>query len=445
MISAIVLELLELASLELSLDGPSLNRSRKAMYLVDSLAIEVQTSAGLRQAILYCLSTDAFAEKIQRFLRPTLPDMPPESSHDHAATCPLLALQAKSDLSKSLCVLFIKTAMYTSQDNISLDSSVAAALFDKNTELLKRGCIKCKSYLSRSVSCSKERVSLLAEKSLSTVELSSADWRESLFKNLSTATQHQYYDIVKIVNEVCRDLEARCDSVERPLREAKEISDDLKLKLDSSEATVAMLENQAKERGLTMNSLEAENHRLVEQANAAEQRLQLLSTAHDQLGYRLECANRDALKFTESAREKEEQEKLAHLAIMTGKDEIYEMQSLELAESEARAKSLRDELAQRIAASEKTIACLEDSMNSTNKDLELSKLLAASREVEITRLLEREAKMIEDNQILELKVFRNLNNCSHCDGTEAFIVEGFRGSTRALKHRIKHQGRSLCE
>lgn len=420
MISAIVLELLELASSELSLDGPSLSRSRKAVYLVDSLAIEVQISARLRQAILYCLSTDAFAEKIQRFLRLTLPDMPPESSHDHAATCPLLALQAKSDLSKSL--LFIKTAMYTSPDNITLDSSVAAALFDKNTELLRRESIKCKSYPSRLVPCSKERV---AEDSLLTVELSSVDWRESLFKNLSVATQHQYHFIVKIVSEVCRDLEARCDSVERPLREAQEISNDLTLKLDSSEATVALLENQAKETALTMNTLKAENHQLVEQANAAEQRLQILSTAHDQLGYRLECTSRDALKFAESAREKEEQEKLAHLAILTGKDEIYEMKALEVTEAEARAKSLRDELAQRIAASEKIIACLEESMNSTNKDLESSKLLADSREVEITRLLEREAKMIVDKRILESKVFSNLISCSYCDGTEALIVGGF--------------------
>lgn len=438
MISAIVLELLELASSELGLDAPSINRLRMAMYLVDTLAIEVQISAELRQAILYCLSTDLFAVKIQRFLKHTLPEMPPDSPHDYAANCPLQALQAKSDLSKSLCVLFIKTAMYTTQDNISLNSSVAAALLDKNTELLRRGCIKCTRYFSRSVSCSKDRVSLLPEKSLSTVELSSADWRESLLENLSTAAQHQHHYIVKAVSRICRDLEARCDSVERPLREAEEVSNDLKLKLDSSEATVAMMENQAKERVLTINSLEAENKRLAEQVDAAEQRLQVLSTAHDQLGYRLECANRDALKFTETARENGEREKLAHLAILTGKDEVYEMQALELAEAEARATSLKDELAQRIAASEKIIACLEDSMKSMNKELELSKLLADSREVEITRLTDREAKMIVDKQVVESKVFRNLIYFSHYDGTEAFIVEGFRGSMRAFKHRAKH-------
>lgn len=419
MISAIVFEVLEVASSEFSFDGLSLNKSRKAMYLVDSLAIEVKISAGLRQAILYCLSTDKSPEKIQRFLKLTLPDVPPEASHDSAANCPVLALKAKSDLSKSLCVLFIKTAMCTSQDDTSLNSSVATTLFDKYTELLKRTTIVCKSYRSRSAPCSNERVPLLAEASLSTVELSSADWRESLLKNLSTAAQHQHHYIVKIVSEICRDLEVRCDSVERPLREAKEISDDLKLKLGRSQATVAMMETQAKERVSTIDSLEAENHRLVEQAGAAVQRLQVLSTAHEQLNHRLECTNRDALKFTESAREREEQEKLAHLAIVTGKDEIYEMQALELAEAEAHATILRDELAQKNAASEETIIRLEDSMQSTNKELESSKLLADSREMEITRLLERDAKMIVDKQVLESKVIRYPIHHSQYNGTEA--------------------------
>lgn len=406
-ISAIVLELLELASSEFRLDGPSLNRLRKAMYLVESLTTEAQTSARLRQAILYSLSTDAFAEPIQRFLRLPPPIMPPGLSHDSSANCPLLTLQAKSDLSKSLCVLFMKTAMYTSQDEISLDSSVATTLLDKHTDLLERNIVRCESYLSRVVHPSTGRV---PPGSLSTVELSSRDWRESLLKNLSTAAQHQHLSIVKIVSGICRDLEARCDNVERPLREAKERSDELELKLDNSEATVAMLENQTRKRILIFNSLEAENHRLVEQADTAEQHLQVLSTAHEQLSHRLECVNRDALKSAESTREKEEQDKLAHLAIMTGKDENYEMQALKLAEAEAITISLRDELAQKNATTEGILSRLEDSMNATNKEFEASKLLADSREMEITRLLELEAKLALDKQVVELKVFHNLIN-----------------------------------
>ena len=330
--------------------------------------------------------------------------MPPSSSHDSSANCPFLNLQAKSDLSKSLCVLFIKTAMYTSQDEIGLYSSVATALLDKHTELLERTSLQCDSYQHRSVHCSTESVPLPAQESLSTTSLSSSDWRESLLKNLSTAAQHQHHYIVRVISEICRDLEARCDNVEQPLREAKEKFGDLKLKLDSSEATVAKMENQARKRLSLFNSLQAENHRLAEQADATEQRLQVLSTAHEELSYRLECVTRDALKSTESAREKEEQEKLAHLAIVTGKDEIYEMQALELAEAEARAISLRDELAQKNAVNEEIVSRLQDSMIVTKKELETSKVLADSREIEITRLLELEAKMIAEKQMLESKV-----------------------------------------
>lgn len=407
MISAIILEVVELATSELSLDGPTINRLRKAIYLVDSLTAEVQTSASLRQATLYSLSTDAFAGTIQRFLRHSPPNMPPDSSHDSSPNCPMLTLQAKSDLSKSLCVLFIKTAIFTSQDEISLDSSVATTLLDKHTGLLERSRIRCKSYRSRLIPYSTERTPLLAEESLSTEELRSAEWRESLLKNLSAAAQHQYHYIVKSVSEICRDLEARCDNVERPLHEAKKISNDLKLRLDSSEAKIAMMENQAKKRVSMINSLEAENQRLTEQADVAEQRLQVLSTAHEQLSHRLECVHRDAQKFAENARENEEQEKLAHLTIVTGKDEICERQALKLAEAEARTISLKDELAQKNSASEEMLSRLEDSMSATSKELESFKVLADSREVEITRLLEREAKMMIDKQALESKVFRH--------------------------------------
>lgn len=344
--------------------------------------------------------------------------MPPGSSHDSSAICPLLALRAKSDLCKSVCVLLIKTAMFTSQDKISLDSSVATSLLDKHTELLERTSIQCDSYRDRSVHCSTEQVPVLAQGSLLTANLSSMDWRESLLKYLSTAAQHQHSYLVKIVSEICRDLETRCDNVERPLREAKDMSDDLRLKLDSSEATIAKMESKARKTLSILNSLEAENHRLVEQVDAAEKLLQFLSTAHEELSHRLECVNRDALKSIESAREKEEQEKLAHLAIVTGKDEIFEMQALKLAEAEARAISLRDELDQKNAVSEEILSRLEDSMNTTNKELEASKQLADSRKMEITRLHELEAKMTVDKQVLESKVLYNLISYPKKNGTD---------------------------
>lgn len=447
-ISAILLEVLELASAPLSLEGPSLNKLNKATYLVGSLTAEAQTSARLREAILYSLSTNAFAEPIQQFLRLPVPVMPPGLSHDSSINCPLLTLEAKSNLSKSLCVLIMKTAMYTSQDEISLDSSVATALLDKHIKLLEINIIRCDSYLSRSVQSATRHVALFAPRALPSLELSSRDWRDSLLKDLSIAAQHQHQSIVKIVSGICQDLEARCNNAEQPLREAQKRSDELELNLRKSDATLAMLENENRTKHTALTALEAENYQLVEQADTAERRSQVLSTNCEQLTHRLECMKRDALEAADIAREKEEEMKLAHLAIMTGKDEIYEKQSFKLAEAEARAIGLGDELALKNATSEGVLSQLEDSMHAMNKmntELETTKLLAASREMEVTRLIEYEAKVAVEKQELELKVFYELIDYPQCYECHSEItVERVRGAARTSQHRARCQGCSLC-
>lgn len=407
-ISAVVLEVLELACSECRFDGPSLNRLNKATYLVSNLTTEIQTSARLRQIILYSLSTNAFADPTRRFLRHAVPILTPEIPHDSSGICPILTLQANSDLSKSLCVLFTKTAMYSSQDEISLDSSVAAGLLDKHIKLLETPIVRCDSYISRPIPSVTGPDPLYISGELRTEQLSSRNWRESLLRDMSTAAQHQHNSVVNVVSEICQDLEARCHSAERPWREATARSDELEFKLRGSEAALATLETQMKERILVLNALEAENHRLVEHVDNAEQRLQELSSTNEQLSHCLDCVKRDYVESAECAREKEEQEKLVHLAIVTGKDENYEKQALKLAEAEARATSLEVELSHNNALNESNLGRLEDSVSIINQKYEVTKALAASRETEIARHLEYQAKMVREKQDLELKVIHQL-------------------------------------
>jgi hypothetical protein len=403
-VSAFVLEVLELACSELCLVGPSLNRLNKATYLISNLTAEIQTSARVRQAILYSLSTNAFAEPTRRFLRHAVPLLPPGLLHDSSGVCPVLTLQANSDLSKSLCVLFIKTAMYSSHDEISLDSSVAVGLLDKYIKLLETTRVKCDSYTSKPIPSVTGHGPLFISGGFRTEELSSRNWRESLLRDMSTAAQHQHNSIVKVVSEICQDLEARCHGVERPLREAIARSHELELKLCGSEVTLTMLETQTKEKTLVLNALEAENHRLAGDADTTERRLQELSSTNEQLSCCLERVKRDYLESAECAREKEEQEKLVHLAIVTGKDENYEKQALKLAEAEARAMSLEDELSHNNALNESNLSRLEDSMNTMSQDYESAMALAASREAEIARHRGYQATMAMEKQEVDLKV-----------------------------------------
>ncbi len=435
-----LLEVLDLAGSESSFDGPHLNRLKKASYLVSILITKIQNSTRLRKAIRQSLSTDAFAEPIQKFLRLPSPVVPAGFSHNSSMNCPFQNVQAKCDLSKSLCVLFMKSAMYTSEDEMNLDPSVAASLLDKHIEFWGNTIATCDSHLSRSVSSGTGHVPLFAFRALPLEELSSRNWRDILLKSLVAAAQDQHQSIVRMVGEICQDLETRCNNTEQPLRKATERSDELELKLHSSEIRVAELENETKERLLVLTALKSENHRLVEQADTVDRELQVLSTTNEQLSNRLERVEREALEFAQMAREKEEHVKIAHLAIVMGKDEVYDKQALTLAEAEARVTSLEHELAQKCAVSEENIRrlehefaqkCaigeenihrleqelaqersiseekigrLEDSMNTMNKEFEATRLLAASREEEILNLLDCEAKGVVEKHELESKV-----------------------------------------
>lgn len=414
-----VCDLMELACSEVIPSLESLSKLDNALVLVSSLDVRIQDSAVLRQAVLYSLSTNRLSEPLHQFLdfKPTIVAI---DTHEQLETCPHSYHQLKLHLHQRICNLFLKTAFYSSQDEVSIDAWIATALLDKQMSSSSLSS-RCGFYRSRCLASMITHAPLLETAAAPLERIGSVGWRNALCENMFKAAESQHQSIVRIVGEICQDLELRCDNFERPLREEQLRANDLDEKLKTSEMKNLELESQAQERISVLDGLEADKSRLVEQVQVAEQRLQSLSSTQDLLRQELAREQKVAADAAVTAQERTNRQELAHLAIVIGKDEMYEERSLTLARLEDRTRQLADELNQMRVQEEidgDRIKRLETSIREKSEALETATGLAVSRQVEIDCLVGLKAKMLIEEQGFNSRVsFRamlNLIFLTHC-------------------------------
>lgn len=425
MVSIIINDLLELACSEAIPSPESLIRLENAMVLTFSLGIQIQGSLSLRQAVLYSISTDRLSKLLDRFISLEAP-VPCSNMHAQADICPYSYQQTKLNLQRGICDLFLKTALAEIRGEVRIDVLIATALLDKQTRLLTVPR-SCDFYGRKTIT----PVIPLVTFNEATQRAGSHDWRNVLRESIIRATESQLESIVKTVGGVCQDLELRCENVERPLLDEQTRSNDLNLKLISSEAALRTFEFQAQERLLTIEGLETEKTILTAQVQAAEKREQSLSHCHDILRQEFDELKKKAAEAAEAAETAEEalkQQELAHLASLTGKDEIYDEQTSMIKELEGRIANLAGELSQmkaqeneansRIAVlqdeayeqsdalkeAKDNVRCLEIDVHEKSEALETFTQLAACRQTEIDRLVGQESTLLIEKRDIACKV-----------------------------------------
>lgn len=269
-----------------------------------------------------------------------------ESVHGHSTigVCPSSYREAQAQLHQSLAVMVLESALHASQCGGHFNAAVM-------TLLLKKQFLHCPAQPA-SVECVQRRpmnlimpkISLFEAVSTPRVDSVSLNWRDSLIREMSRDVDCQYEGVIRMVGEICRDLELRCNEIERPLREEKSKSRDLQARLESSERDKAELELQARNHQLTSSALQTERDCLVNQVEATGRQLEKLGTNLHKIHQEFDHAKIEAERAAQTAIERAGQQDLAYLATMTGKDEVFEEQSLKLASAEIRVKTLEHEL-----------------------------------------------------------------------------------------------------
>lgn len=334
------------------------------------------------------------------------------STHHGSFPCPYSFFRARLDLCKNICALFLRASQHALGDEINLDPSVSTALFDIYSDRLQAVHAKCSYYTSTPTPLSKNLVYLFDTRRSPSINLTSRSWRDKLLDEMSKTTEHQHELAVKALGDVCHDLEIRCEVAERPFLEAQTRSHDLDEKLKRAGMKHAELKSQAEDQTLMMNELKTENDHLVEQIKSAEQRYQTLLDSYGTLQAEIDQSTVKTAEAINIAHESAEQKELAHLAIITGKDEVFEAQSFKLADAEAHVASLSDEAVQmrlKISTNNEEIRCLQESLDEKERGSEKDKRTLASLLIEIEHRINHEANLETENRDMISRVCNEIS------------------------------------
>lgn len=400
-------ELLELSCSEHVRNIGSFAKLDSATNVISGLTVGVRTSARLRKAILFSLSTNGLSKPLHYFLSSNSLMSQTEISHDGLAPCPCSSLQKNIDLRLGLCTLILKTALCASQDEISLDYSVSIALLDTKMDASRASAIKCNYYSPAPMLSKLAPISCFQPKDSPSIKLANHSWKENLFDEMSMITKFQHESVIKMVRNITKDLEDRCNITELPFREEQERSRELDQKLKSAESKLAELEIQMKERNLILNEIKLEKVEMLEQTETAEMRFQSLSNTYEALQRKVDCIEKATFEAARAAKETAKQKDLAHMAILTGKDELYEEQALKVIDLEARVTILTEEsleMRSRRSTDEERINYLEKSLEEKEEEFKKTEQSESLKQIEIDRFIDLEAKEMIEKQGLIMKV-----------------------------------------
>ena len=241
-----------------------------------------------------------------------------------------------------------------------------------------------------------EQIPLLEQTSTPQDPSASRNWRERLAADLSRDAARTHEIIVRMIGEVCRDLEDRCLNVVAPLREEHAKVTTLQEELCAAECKISRLEVEAADRELLLSGSEAERIQLKDKVKGLETELHRSVLEGQQLQEGLEKTLHRLNADLKETGELAEQEKLKHLALSSIKDETIDELREELQELKKRLEDFQvrvEDLKNEKAEAREQIELLEERTRSQAKQMALESASATRREETIRGLQDLEQSL----------------------------------------------------
>ncbi len=309
-----------------------------ALVIVESFNTGIECSAPLRQKLLCSLSANALAEHLSRFLH--LSEDLERLHHDHRYICYHAHAHQQIKLQRKICTLFLKAALFSQQDALRLDTTVASVLLEKQANQ-RLNISTCQDYLKASYSRKAGHVVLFESGSTPDPQAaSSSHWRERVKIDLQQNAEHQFQTIVRTMGNTCQDLERRCEEVERPLQEAQSKARQLQESVDASKLRIAELEDHNQEQKNFLEGTEQEESELNEHVKSLEVVREDLRSQVDALRLALDETVQKAGNDAQSSMNRIKELELVHAAALAERDEILETQHRHGQEVENKAAGL---------------------------------------------------------------------------------------------------------
>ena len=392
---------MQLATQEDILSDQALSDLEIATAMTIEMAKKVTTSQDLRQKILYLLSTNELLAPLHAFTKTSKNHSRRENEVHVHEICLACYTANRHILQHQFCFLVLQTALHAAENEMSVEPWLTTALLKKQMSIgiSPTAC-------NRSIMRKDLTISLFEAKS-TPEEMPRHAWQNRLMQSLSRDAGYQHQAVVKIVSEVCRDLEARCEDAERPYREEQTRSHDLEHKLKASEDRIIELQVQNEDSLNMIHELKTEKSQLKERADWAESRVQSMSSDADILRKVTEDTKSEATRKENALLEAARKQDLLYLATLTGKDEELEKKGLIIDELEGETNILRDDLAQSTRAAKKgtdEIRRLEAELARRCDELNEAVKLQTERRKEVESLSEAKSSLVAENESAHSKV-----------------------------------------
>ncbi|KAI5801674.1 hypothetical protein DFH27DRAFT_653042 [Peziza echinospora] len=252
-----------LASTPLTFNTVTHRRLEGRSIFISALTALLPSTPSLRLALLVNVSTASF--------NTFLAYAPPPATIDCTAldVCPTTLLLAQKRLASTICTAFLTAGFSAQTDTIPLKLAEATSLLTLHSHLATSTAQIPQCPQTTTPRPPSPPLTLLEASATPGSTMSSHAWRDRLLHELTRDTTRQHSGILTFVGEICRDLEARCDTVERPLRESQSRCLHLQKLVDEAVERTASLEELLEGKSKDVENLDAEKERLEQQLDVA--------------------------------------------------------------------------------------------------------------------------------------------------------------------------------
>lgn len=326
-------------------------------------------------------------------------------SHEHIDFCPCLHAERLVTLQQKVSTLFLKTALFSQSDSLSLDASLGSALLDKKLAL--DAIVKCRRHKGGNPGRKSSLVSLFETGGTPDSRAGSEHWRERIKSDLAQSAEHQYQTIARTMGETCQDLERRCNEVERPLREEQARSKQLHDKLEESEARIVELESRNHEQSLYLEGVEYEKSKLAGCVGHLKNEREDLSNQVEGLLRALQEASQKAQSATDSSAQRIKELELIHAAAITEKDEELDTQRQVEQELKVRVNNLETDAAttrEKAYMASEEVARLNTTISEQRMGLEEANAIINKKQAECDNQMELAAGLEAEKRDLQGQV-----------------------------------------
>ncbi|KAK6003096.1 hypothetical protein QM012_000941 [Aureobasidium pullulans] len=319
------------------------NSADSYILFIEHIADMVENNESCCRGILATLRSDHSRQKLEHFFGKlgALPGI--DTGHATNRFCVAAYTSLKNKLKSSLCSLLLRAALAAPQEETSSIRRLLPGILRHHgiAESTKSVCPICVQTRLRAPQRPTPFVEIEATPESQDASL---HWKERLSAVMQTHAKYQETSLVASFINICHDLEARCESVEEPLRLERQKYTGLEKRYADLNKAYGELEGQVMDRDLRINALETENDRHENDLAASSQETRDLLQRIDTITRELQEANHNAQREIDQLKRERQDMEVQHATNVACKQEAFEQLREQLHQARLDVEELRSEL-----------------------------------------------------------------------------------------------------